>query len=104
MYDVGGKLLSRIKSMYVNSLACVKVEGGESERFRIDIGVRWGCIMSPWLFNVYMDAVMKEVKMRIERREMTFLEERISLRLPDLLYADDMVLCVELEEDLRVMV
>ena len=60
--------------------------------------------MSPWLFNVYMDAVMKEVKMRIERREMTFLEERISLRLPDLLYADDMVLCVELEEDLRVMV
>ena len=25
--------------------------------------------MFPWLFNVYMDAVMKEVKMGIGRRE-----------------------------------
>ena len=29
MYDVGGKLLSGIKSMYVDSLACVRVKGGE---------------------------------------------------------------------------
>ena len=27
----------------------------------IDSGVRQGCIMSPWLFNVYMGAVMKDV-------------------------------------------
>ena len=40
MYDVGGKLLNGIKSMYVNSLACVKVKGGESECFRINSGVR----------------------------------------------------------------
>ena len=30
MYDVGGKLLNGIKSMYVNSLACIRVKGGES--------------------------------------------------------------------------
>ena len=29
-YDVGSKLLNRITSMYVNSLACVKVKWGES--------------------------------------------------------------------------
>ena len=40
MYDVGNKLLSVTKSMYVNSLACIKVKGGESERFRIDSGVK----------------------------------------------------------------
>ena len=40
----------------------VRVKRGESARFRIDSGVRQGCIMSPWLFNVYMDGVM-EVKM-----------------------------------------
>ena len=28
MYDVGSKLLSRIKSMYVDSLACVRVKRG----------------------------------------------------------------------------
>ena len=34
MYEVGGKLLAGIKSTYVDSLACVRVKGGESERFR----------------------------------------------------------------------
>ena len=68
MYDVGGKLLNGIKSTYVDSSACVRVKGGASERFRIDSGMRQGCIMSPRLFNVYMDGVMKEVRMRMERR------------------------------------
>ena len=53
LYDVGGKRLSGIKTVYVDSSACVKVKGGERELFRIDSGVRLGCIMSPWLFNVY---------------------------------------------------
>ena len=65
---MGAKLLSRIKRMYVNSLTSVRVKEGASEWFRIDIGVRQGCIMSPWIFNVYMDAVMKVVKMGIGRR------------------------------------
>ena len=55
--------------MYVNSSACVRVKRGEIERFRIDNGVIQGCIMSNWLFNVYMDGVMREVKMRMGRRE-----------------------------------
>ena len=39
MYDVRGKLLSGIKSTYVDNLACVRVKGDESEKFRIDNGV-----------------------------------------------------------------
>ena len=31
MYDGGGKLLIRIKSMYVDSLACIIVKGSENE-------------------------------------------------------------------------
>ena len=69
MYDVGGKLLNGIKSMYVNILACVRVKRGESECFRIDSGVRHGCIMSSKVFNAYTNAAMKEVKMVIGRRE-----------------------------------
>ena len=30
MYDVRGKLLDGIKSIYVDSLACVRVKGGDS--------------------------------------------------------------------------
>ena len=55
MYDIGGKPLSGIKSMYVDSLACIIVKVGEVERFRMDSRVRQDCNMSPWLFNVYMD-------------------------------------------------
>ena len=61
--------------MYVDSLACVRVKGGMSEQFRIDSGVRQGCIMFPWLFNAYMDEVMKEVKMGMGRRGVRFLED-----------------------------
>ena len=68
MYDVWGKLLDGIRSMYVDSLACVRVKWIESEWFRIDNGVRQACFMSPWLFSVYMDAVMKEVKMEMGRK------------------------------------
>ena len=35
MYDVGGKLLNDINSMYVNSLVCVRVKGDQNECFRI---------------------------------------------------------------------
>ena len=69
---------------------------GESEQFRIDSGVRQGCIMSPWLFKVYKDAVMKEMKMWIGRM--------VRVKITCLFYADDLVLCGESKEDLRVIV
>ena len=51
MCDVGGKLLNGIKSMYVNSLACVRVKGGGSEGFWIDSGVTspFGFSMCIWI-------------------------------------------------------
>ena len=85
MYCVGVKLLSEITSMYVDSLACVRIKGGESEQFRIDGVVRQGCVMSPCLFNVYMDGVMKEVKMGMGRRGVSSTEDGRVRRLPGLL-------------------
>ena len=35
MCYVGGKLLSGINSMYVDSSACVRVKGSESEMFKM---------------------------------------------------------------------
>ena len=59
--------------------------------------------MSPWLFNLYMDAVVKEVKMGMGRREVRFLGNGREWRLSGLLYAGDLVLYGESEKDLRVM-
>ena len=67
--------MSGIKSMNVDSSDCVGIKGGESERFRIDSGLRQGCIMSSWLPNVYMDVVMKEEKMGMGRRAVSFMED-----------------------------
>ena len=44
--------------------------------------------MSLWLFNVYMDGVMKEVKMGMGIRGGNFLEDGREWRFPGLLYAD----------------
>ncbi len=38
--------------------ACVRVGGEFSESFAVEVGVRLGCVMSPWLFN--MRRVMPE--------------------------------------------
>ena len=54
--------------VYINGLARIKVKRGEGECFRINNDVNQGCIMSPWLFNVYMDGVIKEVKMGMGKR------------------------------------
>ena len=48
IYDVGGKLLSGIKCMNVNSIACVRVKGRVCECFRIDSGVIQGFIRREW--------------------------------------------------------
>ena len=59
--------LNGIKSLYVNSLVCARIKGSESECFKIKSGVIQECIMSHWLFKLYMDTVMK-VEMGMGRR------------------------------------
>ena len=72
MYNLGVKLLNGMKSMYVNSLACVKED--ESKSFRFDRGMTQGLIIFPKGFNVYIDTVMKEVSigMRASRDCLAF--------------------------------
>ena len=35
-----------------------------SEWFPVNVGLRQGCVMSPWLFNV-MDGLVREVNVRV---------------------------------------
>ena len=54
VYRVGGKLLKAVQSFYLESRACVLVGNDVSERFPVNVGLRQGCVMSPWMFNVYI--------------------------------------------------
>ena len=50
-----------------------KSEKGVSEWFSVKAGLRQGCIlMSPWLFNLFMDGVMKEFKTNILQGEVKY--------------------------------
>ncbi len=57
VYGEGGQLLERIslRSFLENANASVQVNRELSESFNVEVGVRQGCVMSPWLFNIYMD-------------------------------------------------
>ena len=36
-----------------------------SEWLPVNVGLREGCVMSPWLFNVHMDGVFRDVNVRV---------------------------------------
>ena len=49
-----------MESLYFQSEACVRVQGKNSEWFEVAMGVRQGCTMSLWLFNVVMDSIVRK--------------------------------------------
>ncbi len=73
LYGLGGRLLKGVKSFYKNSRACVRVGNGVSDWFSVRIGLRQGCVMSPWLFNVYMDGIVREVHARLLGRGLSLV-------------------------------
>ena len=72
VYGVGGKLLKSVQSFYVDIRACVRVGNDASEWFPVNVGLQ-GCVMSPWLFNVYMDSVVREVNVRVLQKGLELL-------------------------------
>ena len=59
---VSGHLLRAIKAMYQECRACVRVDGGRSKWLEVKQGVRQGCPMSLWLFNIYLDMVVRKAQ------------------------------------------
>ena len=105
MYGVEGRLLRAVKSLYVNSRACVRVGNEMSEWFDVGVGVRQGCVMSPWLFNLYMDGVVREVEARaIESGVELVGVDGLGWQLSQLLFADDTALVADSEKKLQRLV
>ncbi len=61
------------------------------------MGLRQGCAMSPWLFNIYMDGYMREVKGKAGEIGVRMYAEGRKWVLNSILFADDTVLIVENE-------
>ena len=101
VYGVGGKLLKAAQSFYVDSRACVRVGIDVSEWFPVNVGLRQGCVMSRWFFNVYMDGVVRKMNVRVLGKGLKLLSTNGGwFEINQLLFADDTALVADLEEKL----
>ena len=53
--NVGGSFYKIIKSLYSNSTCSVRIGNSQTRSFQYSKGVRQGCILSPLLFNLYLN-------------------------------------------------
>ena len=72
-----------------------------SEYFPGSVGLRQGCVMSPGLFNVYRDDVVREVNVRVLGKELELLSANGGrFEINQLLFADYTALVADSEEKL----
>ena len=70
---------------------------GTTDWFQIGKGVRQGCILSPWLFNLYAEYIMRNVGLDETQARLKIAGRNIS----NPRYADDTTLMAEREEELK---
>ncbi|GBP20549.1 hypothetical protein EVAR_78928_1 [Eumeta japonica] len=62
MRGLSSGLIQALQSLYRGSSACVKINGTYTDWFDIRSGVRQACVASPWLFNLFMDICLYDLK------------------------------------------
>lgn len=90
-------MLNMLKSIYNQVECCVRVNGFKSDWFPVNLGLKQGCLMSPILFNLYVNDLAIELKNI--GTGVKCGNEYVSV----LLYADDICLLAENERDLQQM-
>ena len=50
-----------LRNLYAGQEATVRTGHGTTDWFQIRKGVRQGCILSPWLFNLYAEYIMRKL-------------------------------------------
>ena len=77
------------------------MENDGSEWLAVNVGLRQSCVMSLWLFNVYMDDVAREVNVRVLGKGLELLSANGGrFEINQLLFADDTALVADSEEKL----
>ena len=85
-----------IRSLYANQEANVRTEHGDTESFSIGKCVRQGCVLSPYLFNLYSEYIMRQANLD----ELDIGVRMGGIKINNLRYADDTTLLAESEEDI----
>ena len=84
-------------NLYASQEATVRTGHGPTDWFQIGKGVRQGCILSPCLFNLYAEYIMRNAGLEKAQSGIKITRRNIS----NLRYAEDTTLMAESEEKLK---
>ena len=85
------------RNLYAGLEATVRTGHGTTDWFQIGKGVRQGCILSPCLFNLYADYIMRNAGLEETQAGIKIAGRNIN----NFRYADDTTLMAENEEELK---
>ncbi|KAF7243182.1 LINE-1 retrotransposable element ORF2 protein, partial [Varanus komodoensis] len=94
---VPGHLICLLRNLYAGQEATVRTGHGTTDWFKIEKGVRQGCILSPCLFNLYAEHIMRKAGLDESPVGIKIAGRNIN----NLRYADDTTLMAESEEELK---
>ena len=86
-----------LRNLYAGQEATVRTGHGTTDWFQIGKGVRQGCILSPCLFNLYAEYIVRNSGLEEAQAEIKIARRNIN----NLRYADDTTLMAESEEELK---
>ena len=86
-----------LRNLYAGQEATVRTGHGTTDWFQIEKGVRQGCILSPCLFNLYAEYIMRNAGLEGAQAGSKIAGRNIN----NLRYADDTTLMAESEEELK---
>lgn len=97
---VDNKLITAIKSMYKQNTNYVISKNRKSDKFEIKGGLRQGGVLSPILFNVFIDEILKECKPYLKKLCVGF-KNLEPIELTECMFADDLVIMANSEKGLQ---
>jgi len=86
-----------LRNLYAGQEATVRIGHGTTDWFQIGKGVCQGCILSPCLFNLYAEYIMRNAGLEETQAGIKIARRNIN----NLRYADDTILMAESEEELK---
>ena len=86
-----------LRNLYPGQEATVRTGYGTTDWFQIGKGVRQGCILSPCLFNLNAEYIMRNARLEEAQAGIKIARRNIN----NLRYADDTTLMAEREEELK---
>ena len=86
-----------LRTLYAGQETTVRTKHGTTDWSQIGKGVHQGCILSPWLFNLYAEYIMRNAGLEEAQAGIKIDGRNIN----HLRYADDTTLMAESEEELK---